>query len=97
MTNFIGLEEGEGEAKENTVAIPSHCKGTVENPMAIPGNLCVFVRGFTNAVVGPLGGLFIDPQGGKAEAAGPGGAAMDFGSVAAGPVIAYGDWTVTAE
>lgn len=96
-TNFIGIEEGEGEPKENKAAIPSNCKGTVADPKAIAGNLCVFVRAFINAEIGPLGADFIDPQNGTGETAGSGGAVMDLGSVASGLVFADGVWVVTAE
>jgi hypothetical protein len=100
-TNFIGLEEGEGEAKENTAAIPSHCKGTVADPVAMPGNLCVFAHFLVNSSVGAISsGLFINPQAGpgaSASGAGPDGAVFGFTSEAAGPAVAVGDWVVTAE
>jgi hypothetical protein len=96
LTNYIGTEEGEGEPNENKGAIPSHCKGTIEAPVAQPGNLCVFVRTAINVKTGGLGALFFDPQGGTGEAAGPGGAVMDFSAVAAGVVFADGVWAVTA-
>jgi hypothetical protein len=38
--HFIGPEEGEGEAKIKL--FPAGCKGSVEEPKAEPGNLCVF-------------------------------------------------------
>jgi len=99
-TNFIGFGEGEGEAKENKAAISSHCKGTVKEPEAMPGNLCVFVRVLANATPGAiaLGSVFVDPQNGQTEKeAGQDGAGISFESVAAGPVFATGTWVVTAE
>jgi hypothetical protein len=97
ITNFIGVEEGEHEPHENKAAIPAHCKGTISSPEAAPGNLCVFVRTKANAATGPAGGLFIDPQDNTGETSGVGGAAMDFGSEAAGTVFVDGVWVVTAE
>jgi hypothetical protein len=95
--NFIGPGEGEGEAKEKKTAIPSHCKGTVENPQAVPGNLCVFAQGLANATVGLAGFTFWDPQHGTVEAAGSGGSAIDVGATAIGFVWANGTWVVTAK
>jgi hypothetical protein len=100
LFTFIGPEEGEGEAKEKKAAIPSHCKGTVENPQAVPGNLCVFVRelgGPSNASLSPFGFLFFDPQSGAPETAGKSGVWMDFASEAAGFVTETGVWAVTAK
>jgi hypothetical protein len=97
ITNFIGKEEGEHEPSENKAAIPAHCKGTISSPEAAPGNLCVFVRTQINAAVAAIGGLFIDPQDNAVETSGVGGAAMDFGSEAAGTVFVDGVWVVTAE
>ncbi len=96
-TNFIGVEEGEGEPNENKTAIPAHCKGTISSPEAVPGNLCVFVRSKGNAATAPIGTLFVDPQDDSGETSGVGGAAMDFDSEAAGPVVVDGVWVVTAE
>jgi hypothetical protein len=95
--NFIGIEEGQGETNENKVAIPSHCKGTIEKPEAVPGNVCVFVRQSSNATPGPLGELFLDPQTGSSTVSGPAGVVMDFGATAIGPVFADGVWVVTAK
>jgi hypothetical protein len=97
ITNFIGFEGGEGEEFENKSAIPSHCKGTVELPEAIKGNLCVFTRTNENAVFSILGAGFIDPQSGKTETAGPSGVVMDFGAKETGSAFADGTWVVAAE
>ncbi len=98
-TNFIGLKEGENEENENKTAIPSHCKGTVSNPIAQPGNLCVFARSLGNATLGGafLSQLFLNPQEGTFEAAGTNGTVMDFAATAEGTVFADGDWAVTAK
>jgi hypothetical protein len=100
-TNYIGPnKEGEGEANEKKSAIPSHCKGTVSKPEAVPGNLCVFAFVLNNAVAGAgaLGGFFVDPETAEGEnVAGLGGVVLTFESEAANPVVAAGDWVVTAE
>jgi hypothetical protein len=98
LNNFIGPEEGEGEANEKKTAIPSHCKGTVAKPEAVPGNLCVFTSKAVNATAAEaLGALFLDPQSGAGEAAGPAGAVLVFEAKAEGLVLADGTWAVTAE
>jgi hypothetical protein len=96
VTTFIGPGEGEGEANEKKIAIPSHCKGTVEKPEALPGNLCVFARTSINATPGALGALFINPEAGTGETAGLGGVALGFTGRAAGLVVEDGTWVVTA-
>jgi hypothetical protein len=96
LKNFIGPEEGEGEPKENKVAIPSHCKGTVAKPEAVPGNVCVFVRSSINAEIF-AGARFLDPQSGNGEVAGQAGVVMAFQSSGAGLVFSDGTWTVTAK
>jgi hypothetical protein len=96
--NFIGPKEGEGEENENKEAIPAHCKGTVANPEAVAGNLCVFVRLFFNAEAPApeLGHEFFDPRDGSIEKAGPEGTVLNVGALAEGLVFADGDWVVTA-
>jgi hypothetical protein len=93
--NFIGEEEGEGEVKENTALIPSHCTGTQSSPEAVPGNLCVFARRFGNAAL--FGPKFADPESNNAGVAGKGGTVLLVNSTASGLVTAYGDWAVTAK
>jgi Collagen triple helix repeat (20 copies) len=97
-TNWIGPKEGEGEESQNKTLIPAHCKGTVANPQAVPGNLCVFARTFRNAKE-PAVGLneFVDPRDFTATTAGPEGTVLDFSSEAEGLMFADGDWVVTAE
>lgn len=97
---FIGPKEGEGEENENKVAIPSHCKGTVENPEAVPGNLCVFTRFFKNVKrpgLGVAGSVFLDPRAGSVDAAGPEGVVLTLASEEEGLVLADGVWVVAAE
>jgi hypothetical protein len=86
----IGLEEGEGEAKEAEAIKKGECSGTAGNPGAEGGKLCVFV--YANAFlfrnvskvaaveVGPVGTLVL--------------AVAEEPSV---PVAAAGTWAVTAE
>jgi Collagen triple helix repeat (20 copies) len=100
VRHIIGIEEGEGETKENKEAIPSHCKGTSKNPQAIPGNLCVFVHTFANVSFDFLSVLFVNPQTTGEEGvagAGPGGTVLLLKSKEAGPALAYGVWVVTAK
>jgi hypothetical protein len=95
-TNIIGPEEGEGEKKENTMAIPSHCKGTVEKPEAAPGNFCLFIRSSSNAGPGFYAEDVFDTETGTAGTTGVLGAMVAGSSLAAGPVLMDGTWAVTA-
>jgi hypothetical protein len=101
IPNFIGVEEGEGQASENTALIPSHCKGTVAHPEAVAGNLCVFQNASVNTtewkIVPTLGARFQDPQGGSLAAAGTNGTILYVASESAGLTNANGSWAVTAE
>ena len=99
-TNFVGPEEGEGEVSENKTVIPSHCKGTASNPVAIAGNLCVFASRLVNADIGgaAFGLLFFNPATATLEEAGVSGAMINFGSIKEKEaVLAIGDWAVTAK
>jgi hypothetical protein len=49
-THYIRVEEGEGEHLEATVVKEGKCKGTVEEPEAAPGNLCVFAKSEENTI-----------------------------------------------
>src|ERR1700722_18259594 len=98
--NFVGPEEGEGEVSENKTVIPSHCKGTASNPVAIAGNLCVFASRLVNARIcgDALGLLLFDPATATLEEAGVSGAMINFGSIKEKEaVLAIGDWAVTAK
>lgn len=94
--NVIDIKEGEGEENANTALIPSHCKGTVENPEAVPGNLCVFVRDKSSNEVHPHA---YDPETGSF---GFGGLAGRSGTIIVanegGPseISMDGTWAVTA-
>jgi len=106
--NYIGLEGGEGEAKEAN-PFPSGCKGTAakpataRNPVAQPGNLCVYASGessmapesFFNAPEGPPKGL-TEPEGlGKAGVAGT---LLQLNATeTVSGAQAYGVWVVTAK
>jgi hypothetical protein len=86
----IGLEEGEGEAKEAEAVKKGECTGTAANPGAESGKLCIFV--YANALfyqnvlavlpveIGPAGALVLVAAKEASE-----------------PVAAAGTWAVTAE
>ena len=73
--------------KENETPLPSGCTGTVEEPVAEPGNLCVFIEQEKNAY---LGGTY------------PGLSTTKIGftvrsyNEAKGPIFVEGTWAVTA-
>jgi hypothetical protein len=99
--HFIGEEAGEGEANFNAETFPAGCKGTAENPanvanpIAQPGNLCVYAHQVFNAK--PYLGLgFLNVEAGGIGA-GQTGTALLFESEAAGNMAANGVWAVTAE
>jgi len=74
-------------------APPAGCSGSVENPSAEPGNLCVFVRLLSEAQF-----LFMyDSQTNSVEAAGGTGTTLAFESTKAGTTQALGTWAVSAK
>jgi hypothetical protein len=50
LVHYIYVGEGEGEAKEAAAITAGKCKGTVTEPQAAPGNLCVFGATEENSV-----------------------------------------------
>jgi hypothetical protein len=79
---------------------PSACPGTVQEPKAEAGNLCVFVKQEENTEP-HFGFLFFqNPEGTTEEslfnATGKVGTNVEAQSKAAGPAFAYGTWAVTA-
>jgi hypothetical protein len=96
--HFIGKEEGEGEAHQSGI-IPSKCKGTFANPQAVAGELCAFAPPLIiNAVKGStiLSTVFLNPKTLEGETAGTNGTLLGVHSEAAGPVLIFGSWAVTA-
>ena len=92
----IGIEEGEGEAKENKTLIPSNCKGTKKAPEAVAGNLCLFVTEANNAAAF----LPFSPETSKTEVEGAGKSGSVLWVTAttpAEPVGINGTWVVTAK
>jgi hypothetical protein len=86
---FLVEEPGQHEAE---------CPGSVENPGAAEGDLCVFLTELGNQVVQKLIPTIEDPSKGQGEGgAGRTGAVLFFGPEA-GEVegFAYGTWAVTA-
>jgi hypothetical protein len=71
---------------------PAGCSGTVTEPQAEPGNLCVFTTFEQN--VKATGPFVFSPETG--EGAGKAGAVMFVPAAAAGGIAAAGDWVVTA-
>jgi hypothetical protein len=98
--HFIGEEEGEGESKE-LKPFPGGCKGTAEspanvtNPVAQPGNLCVYAHQVFNAKL-YLGVGFLNVEVGG-PGAGKTGTGLFFEAEAQGKIAANGVWAVTAE
>lgn len=91
---YIGLEEGEGEPRQSS-DIPVFCGGTVANPTAVSGDLCIFAAEATNL----LGVVPFDSSqtGVEAFRHGKTGAGINAFSKAAGAVSGHGTWVVTAE
>ena len=97
----IGLGEGEKEAKESPFITAGECTGTVANPGAAEGKLCIFIQQSHNLKVLPSGVegvLSDDPSSGALGGAGSMGSLLWV--VAANNaeyVQAFGTWAVTAE
>ena len=68
------------------------CKGSVEEPTAAPGNLCVYTTKLVSAV--PSEHPFLDPEGSLVEHAGPTGTLLVLKAEAGG--LGFGTWAVTA-
>jgi hypothetical protein len=81
-TNFVGT------GRPST----TNCPGTPTNPMALPGNLCVYEAMSVNANFN----CFMTPATGICAAASPFGAGMFFSTNAAGHAFSFGSWAVTA-
>jgi hypothetical protein len=80
-----------------TTTLPEHCEGSVENPGAESGHVCVF-EGESPAV--HLGGLeyasaVVGPDGGIGGATQPTGGQLVFKTTRTGRVSAEGTWAVT--
>ncbi len=107
QVHYIGEGEGENEVNANLPVVEGQqvCTGTYEEPRAVKGNLCVFVKESSNAKsFGTLPGVgalhFAAPQvaGNPAiNAAGSAGTLIDIASAGAGTVEIVGSWAVTAE
>ncbi len=86
----IGLEEGEGEAKEAATITNGECKGTAASPGAGSGKLCIFVydnaRFFQNvSALNPF------------EITVAGALVLARAEEPSEPIAAAGTWAVTAE
>jgi Collagen triple helix repeat (20 copies) len=95
IPHFIGLEEGEGEAKPSPAITGGECSGTFAAPKASLGNLCVFATVLAKLAAFPFGP--IRDAAANAQGAGKAGAYIDLISLEAGEVQAFGTWVVTAE
>ncbi|MGC2372677.1 MAG: hypothetical protein WA484_02265 [Solirubrobacteraceae bacterium] len=95
---YIGLEEGEGEPKESPEIKSGACKGTVVNPGAGEGDLCIFVGSpVSNAIpIHENNNPAFDMSGAGGGAAGTTGVALVFFSEGAGLMFGGGTWAVTA-
>jgi hypothetical protein len=70
---------------------PTHCTGTVAEPKAASGYLCVYLK-LLSGVPGPPFILQPDIQ---TPGAGPAGAVLAFEPPTSDPALAYGSWAVT--
>lgn len=87
-THVIGIEEGFKEPKEAEAIQKGECSGTVEEPGAGPGNLCVFVKSETNVLFTVL----------PPNVSGKVGALVGLLASEANKYLqAYGTWAVTEE
>jgi hypothetical protein len=91
MTHFIGEEEGEGQAKEATAVKNGECKGTITNPQAASGNLCIFALVQVNTHFNNI----VNLEGGSAGAGLSGASLLFNGVTEEGEIIAEGVWAVT--
>jgi len=89
--HFVTVEEQEKEE------VPAGCFGSVTEPGAVKGNLCVFASKEGDAGQGPFNSYFVNPE----ATAGTGRAGvvvwMQSTESSPGTVLALGTWAVTAE
>jgi Collagen triple helix repeat (20 copies) len=88
--HFIN-QAGEEETAAGT-APQTACKGNVEEPTAVPGNLCVYIQELEHAKVYFILGLGADTPGASKT-----GARGRFTTESGGEVTGRGTWAVTAE
>ena len=94
--HFIGVGEGEGEGSPAAAITSGECTGTVTDPGAANGNLCVFAAGLTNATIEsePLG--FFNNESAVPLGAGRSGTLVNFKiTVPTEESSGRGDWVVT--
>jgi Collagen triple helix repeat (20 copies) len=93
--HFIGLEEGEKEPHESLFIENHECGGTVVNPSAAPGHLCVFAAEANNLFTVQI----VDPSAASLSinTVGTTGATFRIVSKEEGVVMARGTWAMTAE
>ena len=79
----------------NGTAPPAQCPGTLTNPQASPGNLCIYEASATNVAAG-RGACNPESVGCPANTASRDGFAVYGAPAGAGAVYMYGSWAVTA-
>ncbi|HEV7483968.1 MAG TPA: hypothetical protein VGO13_12805 [Solirubrobacterales bacterium] len=94
-SHVIGIEEGEGEPQESPVIEEGECSGTVGDPGAAAGNLCVFETTQTANILG-LNFTQLGGSGSELQQSGFTLKAVAVASSADEAMIANGSWAVTA-
>ena len=94
VAHLIGPGEGAGELKEASAIKSGECGGTVAEPSAGPGNLCIFAKVFTNLTGFPFNAVQNAETG--SPGAGKAGAYLNLITLEAGAASGFGTWVVTA-
>ncbi|MGN6258896.1 MAG: collagen-like triple helix repeat-containing protein [Solirubrobacterales bacterium] len=95
---FIPVEGGEGEPNESTFVQNGECAGTVQDPKAAPGHLCVFAASAENLFPGfPMQIVDLSAASPVQGTIGTTGFGIRAVAGSAGAVTAQGSWAVTAE
>jgi collagen triple helix repeat protein len=92
--NPAGKEVIENESEELEEVTPTQCPGNAAEPMAEPGNLCVYAHLVENALTNSA--FISDPGSGTSDAAGVTGAVQAFLPTSELRVNGEGTWAVTA-
>ncbi len=100
--HFVGITEGEGEANENKALFEEIdgkklCKGTVDDPGAGAGNLCIFAGEQLGQLTNAREGAVFSPSTRAFNEPGLTGAVIYFESEHSGVMEGTGAWAVTAK
>jgi hypothetical protein len=96
QVHYIGVS-GEEQFDETTKGPSLACHGTVEEPSADPGNLCIYTRTLLPEAETLAASVFIfRPSSSATSGADPTGAILNILSTETATVTGYGTWAVTA-